>query len=193
MHTVAGLIELGDQDAAIRYALDVSGQSAGRAEAIRTCVEAPEIAALLIAKSTVAAERGVQLDLSEDSHLAETAIETNTMLSILGNLIDNAIDAAAAGTSPAAVTVRLTTSDKNATIEVSDTGPGVPDDLGARIFSDGFTTKSPDGRRHRGIGLALVHRLVSRAGGTITVDCSRATKFTVVLPTTERGRIEVGA
>jgi two-component system CitB family sensor kinase len=171
----------------------VSGQSAGRAEAIRTRVEAPEIAALLMAKSTVAAERGVQLELTEDSHLAQTAIEANTMLSILGNLVDNAIDAAAAGAAPATVTVRLTTCEENDTIEVSDTGPGVPDDLGAHIFSDGFTTKSPDGRRHRGIGLALVHRLVSQAGGTITVDCSEATKFTVVLPTTERGRIEVGA
>jgi two-component system CitB family sensor kinase len=135
----------------------------------------------------------MQLELTEDSHLAQTAIETNMMLSILGNLIDNAIDAAAAGAAPAAVTVRLTTCEEHDTIEVSDTGPGVPDDLGAQIFSDGFTTKSPDGRRHRGIGLALVHRLVSQAGGTISVDCSGATKFTVVLPTTERGRIEVGA
>jgi two-component system CitB family sensor kinase len=193
MHTVAGLIELGDHDAAVRYALDVSGQSAARGEAIRARVEAPEIAALLIAKTTVATERGVQLELSDESRLTETAIDTNTMLSILGNLIDNAIDAAAVGAAPASVTVRLETRETNVTIEVSDTGPGVPKELDRRIFTDGFTTKSPDGRRHRGIGLALVHRLVSRAGGTITVDCSGATTFTVVLPTAERDRIAVGA
>jgi two-component system CitB family sensor kinase len=69
------------------------------------------------------------------------------------------------------------------TIEISDTGPGVPSELARRIFADGFTTKSPDGERHRGIGLALVHRLVHRAGGTITVNCTGATTFTVVLPT----------
>ncbi|HSC02921.1 MAG TPA: sensor histidine kinase [Solirubrobacteraceae bacterium] len=193
MHTVAGLIELGDRDAAVRYALDVSGQSAGRAEAIRERVEAPEIAALLMAKATVAAERGVQLELSEDSRLTATEIDTTTMVSVIGNLIDNAIDAAAAGAPPAQVTVRLTTCEQNVTIRVSDSGPGVPDELGSRIFTDGFSTKPPDGRRHRGIGLALVHRLVSRAGGTAVVNCDGATTFTVVLPTKSRHGAEVAS
>jgi two-component system, CitB family, sensor kinase len=193
MHTVAGLIELGDQQAAIRYALEVSGETAGLAEAIRERIEAPEIAALLIAKTTVAAERDVELVLSEDSRLAHTGIGTNMLLSIVGNLIDNAIDAAAAGPGPARVTVRLVSCAEQVTLKVSDTGPGVPEELGARIFSDGFTTKSNDERRHRGIGLALVHRLATRAGGTVTVDCSSATTFTVVLPTRARSGVEVGA
>jgi two-component system CitB family sensor kinase len=192
MHTMAGLIELGDQEAAVRYALDVSGQTAGLAEAISERVEAPELAALLLAKTTVAAERGVELKLTEDSHLAGTAVDTNVLLSILGNLIDNAIDAAAAGARPARVTVRLTTGGEDITLCVSDTGPGVPRELAARIFTDGFTTKSPDGRGHRGIGLALVHRLVNRAGGTIRVDCSGATTFIVVLPTKAGTPVEVG-
>jgi two-component system CitB family sensor kinase len=186
MHTVAGLVELGDRDAAVRYALDVSGQSAGRAEAIRERVEAPEIAALVMAKATVAAERGVQLELSEDSRLTATAVDTSTMVSVIGNLIDNAIDAAAGGVPPAQVTVRLNACEENVTIVVTDSGPGMAEELGARIFTDGFTTKPPDGRGHRGIGLALVHRLVSRAGGTITVDAHRPTTFTVVLPTMAR-------
>src|SRR5437763_14665826 len=107
MHTVAGLIELGDQQAAIRYALEVSGDTAGLAEAIRARIEAREIAALLIATTTGAAERDVELVLSEDSWLAHTRIRTNMLLSIVGNLIDNAIDAAASGPGPARVTVRL--------------------------------------------------------------------------------------
>jgi two-component system CitB family sensor kinase len=193
MHTVAGLIELGDRDAAVRYALDVSGQSAGRAEAIRERVEAPEIAALLMAKATVAAERGVQLELSDDSRLTATTIDTSTMVSVIGNLIDNAIDAAADGAPPARVTVELATCDENVTITVSDTGPGVPEELAARIFTDGFTTKAPDGRGHRGIGLALVHRLVSGAGGTITVNCNGPTTFTVMLPSKERRGAEVAS
>jgi two-component system CitB family sensor kinase len=66
---------------------------------------------------------------------------------------------------------------------VSDSGLGVPQERASAIFTDGFTTKTGDGRRHHGIGLALVHRLATRAGGTITVDCSGATTFTVILPT----------
>jgi two-component system, CitB family, sensor kinase len=206
MHTVAGLIELGDEHAAVRYALDVSGETAGLADAIRERIEAPEIAALLLAKTTVAAERDVQLVLSEDSRLADIGMATAMLLTIVGNLIDNAIDAAIAGPPPARVDVRLIGEcDRNVTIEVADSGPGVPKELASRIFNDGFTTKSGDERRHRGIGLALAHRLVTRAGGTITVDCSGATTFTVVLPATQQpdhsgaaqpdagsGRLEVG-
>jgi two-component system, CitB family, sensor kinase len=103
------------------------------------------------------------------------------------------------------VTVLLVTCAGKVTVQVSDTGPGVPEELGARIFSDGFTAKTGDQRRHRGIGLALAHRLVTRAGGTITVDCSGATTFTVVAPSAHQpdptsaadagdapGRVEVG-
>jgi two-component system CitB family sensor kinase len=144
-----------------------------------------------MAKTTVAAERGVELELSDDSRLTEIGVDLNTLISIIGNLIDNAIDAASDGSGPASVTVRLLTTEQEITIEVTDTGPGVPEELTARIFTDGFSTKSPDGRRHRGIGLALVHRLVTRAGGTIAVDCSGATTFKVVLPAGDRGGVEV--
>jgi two-component system CitB family sensor kinase len=183
MHTVAGLIELGDHPAAIRYALEVSGETAGLAQAIRERIEAPEIAALLLAKITVAAERDVQLVLSDETRLADTDVDTNMLLTIVGNLIDNAIDAAVAGRPPARVDIRLIGGcDRDVTIQVTDSGPGVPEELTTRIFTDGFTTKSRDERRHSGIGLALARRLVTRAGGTITVDCSGPTTFTVMLP-----------
>lgn len=193
MHTVAGLIELGDHAAAIRYALDVSGRSAGLAEAIRERIEPPEIAALLVAKTTVAAERGVQLVLSDDSHLSEAGVDTSMVLTIAGNLIDNAIDAAIAGPPPARVTVRLTASAGTVVIEVADTGPGVPEELTSEIFTDGFTTKAATGGRHHGIGLALVHRLVHQAGGTLVVNCAGETTFTARLPTAQRGGVEVPA
>ncbi len=187
MHTVAGLIELGDHQAAVRYALDVTGATGGLAEAIRERIEASEIAALLLAKTTVAAERNVELVLSEESRLPHTGVDTNMLLTIVGNLIDNAIDAAIAGPHPARVDVQLVARpDQTITIEVADSGPGVPKELTSRIFTDGFTTKSGDERRHRGIGLALTRRLVIRAGGTITIDCSGPTTFTVVLPAAPR-------
>ena len=192
MHTVAGLIELGDHGAAVSYALDVSGHSADLAESIRERVEAPEIAALLLAKTAVAAERGVQLTLSEDSRLGKNDSDTNMLLTIVGNLIDNAIDAASAWPSqPARVTVCLAAGEEEVTIEVIDSGPGVPKELATQIFTDGFTTKSVTERRHQGIGLALVHRLVHRAGGTITLDSTDATRFVVILPAADRGGVEV--
>ncbi len=181
MHTVAGLIELGDHDAAARYVLDVSRASGGLAEAIRAQVERPEIAAMLLAKMTIAAERNVTLALSTDSHLPDDDLDVGAVLTIAGNLIDNAIDAAASGPSPAEVSVRLL-SGESVTIEVSDTGNGVPAHLVPMLFSDGFTTKPAAADRQRGIGLALVQRLVRQFGGHIDVQSEDGTTFTVVLP-----------
>jgi two-component system CitB family sensor kinase len=181
MHTLAGLIELGHHEAAARYALDVSRAGEGLAETIRARIEPAEIAAMLLAKVTVAGERHVALTLDEGSRLTSTGVDTGTVLTILGNLIDNAIDAAADGPTPAEVTVRVTSGDA-VRIEVSDTGHGIPDEVVDEIFTDGFTTKPTRPGRPRGIGLALVHRLVRSSGGHIEVDRPGATMFTVELP-----------
>jgi two-component system CitB family sensor kinase len=181
MHTLAGLIELGHHDQAGRYALDVSCSSDGLAETIRARIERPEIAAMILAKITIAAERGVALTLTEDSRLPGEGLDTRAVLTIIGNLIDNAIEAAAEGSPPATVTVRLS-GGESIRIEVSDSGEGVPVGLESQIFSDGFTTKPTPPDRPRGLGLALVHRLVRRSGGSIAVDCLDHTVFTVVLP-----------
>jgi two-component system CitB family sensor kinase len=193
MHTVAGLIELGDEGAATRYALDAAGGSAGLAESLRERIEPPEVAALLLAKTTIAAERGVRLEVTPDSQLVGPGADAATLQSIIGNLVDNAIEAAADGPPPAQVTVRVLTEAGTITIEVTDTGGGVPPELTERIFVDGFTTKVSDRHRHRGIGLALVHRLVRRAGGTIEMASSGPTVFTVRLPARVRSQVQVRA
>ncbi len=195
MHTLAGLIELGDHEAAGRYALDVSRTSGGLAEVIRSQIEPPEIAAMLLAKTTVAAERGVLLTLTEDSQLPAGGIDTHAVLTIVGNLIDNAIDAAAAGAPPATVSVRVA-SESASLIEVADSGHGVPGEVADQIFNDGFSTKEAAPDRQRGIGLALVHRLVRRLGGTISFaagDAGEGTVFRVVLPLLDRAPYEVRA
>jgi two-component system CitB family sensor kinase len=185
MHTVAGLVELGDPRRAIEYALASSRGSAGLAEAISEHVERTEIAAMLVAKTTVASEHGVRLSLSPDARLGDVGRDTGTVLTILGNLVDNAIDAAAAGASPREVIVHLAEDAETVRIEVSDSGLGVSAAASAQIFADGFTTKATDRDRPRGIGLALVHRIVHRAGGTIEFgpgEQGAGTTFRVVLP-----------
>ena len=195
MHTLAGLIELGDHDAAAHYALDVSKASGGLAESIRAQIELPEIAAMLLAKTTIAAERGVALTLTEDSQLPSAGLDASTVLTIVGNLIDNAIDAAASGSRAATVTVRLS-SDDSVRIEVSDSGDGVPHDVARQIFNDGFTTKEAAPDRKRGIGLALVHRLVRTSGGTIAFQSANGHSgavFSVVLPLAAPAESKIGA
>jgi len=73
-------------------------------------------------------------------------------------------------------------------VRVSDTGPGIPDGLVEDVFVDGFTTKPPREGIHRGVGLALVHRLVTRAGGTVTVSVTPdgGAELDVALPVSVR-------
>lgn len=210
MHTVAGLLELGDVDDALAYLTTAQGAEAALSESVRERIANPLVVGLILAKSVVAAERGVTLTLTDDSWLGESPAHVQAVLTILGNLIDNAIDAtgqhrpADPDPTPAEVTVRLTDGD-GITMVVSDTGPGVPPDSTELIFTDGYSTKRDEGRdtrpdrtgtadppaafdvRRRGLGLAIVHRLVNRIGGAVRLDPGPGATFTVRLPDSATG------
>jgi two-component system CitB family sensor kinase len=185
MHTVSGLLELGRSDDALAFLTETTGAAAGFAESVSARIGHPVVAALIVAKATVATERGVTLLLSELSEVPDTLPGPQVVqgiVTILGNLIDNAIDAAALGPSPAHVTVRLVHADDELTIRVSDTGPGIPSGASLSIFREGFTTKQSVAGAGRGIGLALVRRVTERMGGRIGVTDGPGPVFTVVLP-----------
>jgi two-component system CitB family sensor kinase len=168
MHTVAGLLELGHTDEALHYVSEVTGATAGLAGAMEARISSRLIIALLVAKTAVAAERGVTLSVSGDSPLEVDDEQAAALVSILGNLIDNGIDAAA-GSRSAAVTVRIAQDASWAVIEVADTGPGIPAGARELVFADGWSTKAASGDRPRGIGLALVSQLARRLGGDVKV------------------------
>jgi two-component system CitB family sensor kinase len=182
MHTVAGLIELGDPAQALAFITEVEASSAGRVKALQERIGSPLIAALILAKQTVATERGVDLRLSPESVLDEMPAHPQTLLTVLGNLLDNAIDAAASAPPPAVVYLNLSQSASGTTVEVADTGPGIQPKTAEAIFQDGYSTKPARGHVRRGLGLALVHRVVARLGGTVTVATSPGATFTVWLP-----------
>lgn len=186
MHTVAGLLELGRGEEAQHYLTELSTTRSGTAEALRDDIGDPTIVALLLAKMTIAAERGVELHVRVDGGVASVeglAVKTRVLVSIIGNLVDNAVDAAASGAAPQPrVEVRFVEADRDhLAIEVRDNGPGV-EDLD-RVFDDGYTTKPHREGAPRGLGLALVHRLVVRNGGRVDVVNDRGAVFRVVLPT----------
>jgi sensor histidine kinase regulating citrate/malate metabolism len=101
----------------------------------------------------------------------------------VGNLLDNAIDAALLGDPPREVQLALWTEDDELRIRVEDTGPGVADP--ALVFERGWTTKeltdAPRGLG-RGLGLALVASAVRRNGGSVTVRPGPGALFEVSLP-----------
>lgn len=188
LHVLSVLLELGEVDEATRYSRELQAETALVSEEIRARVGSPVVAALLLAKTTIAAERDVVVRLDPASRLEAGHDEHLPLVSVLGNLIDNAVDAVAddprtAGTHPRGeVVVLLTCSDDTLVLTVTDTGPGIPDDRLDDVFLDGYSTKQPRGAMRRGVGLALVHRLVTRAGGTIGASSPAGARFEVHLP-----------
>jgi two-component system, CitB family, sensor kinase len=194
LHVMSGLLELGEHDEAASYLAEISSGAITAGEELRSRVAPPVVAALLLAKVSIAAEQDMELVVTADSHLDATADEAQTALTVLGNLVDNALEELAGRPDPRRVSVEL--SDENGLlIAVTDTGPGVAADVVDEIFRDGYSTKAPRAELRRGLGLALVHRLVRRAGGTISVSPGPGARFEVWLPRvgTERPTADAGA
>jgi sensor histidine kinase regulating citrate/malate metabolism len=106
------------------------------------------------------------------------ATDVNT---VLGNLIDNAMDAAAGAADPV-VAVELRQRDGVVTVKVRDSGPGVQSAIGERVFAHGFSTKTSAPGEPRGIGLALVRVVCRKRGGDVTVHNDNGAVFVATLP-----------
>ncbi|WP_230208950.1 sensor histidine kinase [Nostocoides sp. HKS02] len=192
LHVLSVLLELGEVEEATRYSRHLQADTALVGEDIRSRIGSPVVTALLLAKTTVAAERDVQVRLDPASRLATPVADEVPIVTVLGNLIDNAVDAVAddartVGDHPrGVVTVSLGCEGGVIQMSVTDTGPGIAADRLDDVFVDGFSTKEPRRGMRRGVGLALVHRLVTRDGGTITAASPGGARFDVTLPMRRR-------
>lgn len=202
LHTVVSLIELGRVEEAVDFATAELELAQVLTDRVVGAVAEPVLAALLLGKAAQANERGVELVLAEDSLIDDgalpPALAPRDLVTVLGNLIDNAVDAASEtgaggggvpvpaqrGTTRPRVTVTALTDDGELLLRVADTGPGVgPDDVD-EVFRRGWTTHGAD----RGLGLALVRQAVLRNGGTVVLGRAKdgGAEFTVRLPLTGR-------
>ncbi|MFD3439866.1 ATP-binding protein [Streptomyces sp. NPDC058685] len=183
MHTLLGLLELEMHEEAVEFVTEVVGVHRATAEQVTEKIHDPLLASLLVGKATVAAERGVSLRIAPDTLLPDRLVDPRGIVTVVGNLVDNAMDAAA-GSQDARVEVRLRAEGRTAVLRVSDSGPGVPPEQREQIFTEGWSTKELPAHGKRGIGLALVRRLAERQGGSARVGeaAGGGAEFTVVLP-----------
>ena len=168
LHTVVTLIELGRSREAVSFATEELAASQQLVDRLLGAVGDPALAALLLGKISQAAERGVELIVGDDTAAPHLPFETRDLVTVAGNLIDNAVEAALRGSAPRRVAVTLRTQDTDLLVRVADSGGGIDPERIGDLFTRGWTTKNEAGH---GIGLALVRQCVNRNSGTIDVAC----------------------
>ncbi|MET3811167.1 sensor histidine kinase [Arthrobacter sp. UYEF3] len=182
LHTIVSLMELGRGAEALDFATKDLELSQRLTDDLLGSIEEPVLGALVMGKAAQAHERGVELSLSTDGSTAVAGLAVQDLVAILGNLLDNAIDAAADAPPPRLVELSVAAQGGAVEISVEDSGPGIDPDAVEDVFRHGFSTKAA-GPFGRGLGLALVRQAVQRLGGTMTITSPAGALFRVTLPT----------
>ncbi len=169
LHVILGLIQLGEAEKAEEYIMDVTSVHRSSVGAITHSIGNPSVAALLVGKTSRCNELGIHMTLRPESHLSadENLLPAEAYITILGNLIENAIDALnQTGGRQKDIAVSLIEDGGSLFICVEDTGPGMKPETARDIFKKGFSTKGPE----RGTGLVLVHEVTKAYQGSLRVE-----------------------
>jgi two-component system, CitB family, sensor kinase len=172
LHTLSGLLQLGHSEEAADYVGTLMEDAARRAPAPDTLPDPlsdPYLRAFLSAKSAVAAEKGVRLDIGAGSYVPGRVADPLDVTTVVGNLVDNAVEAARLGRRrPARVEIELLGDGSDLHVTVTDSGDGLPDGLRDAVFDDGVSTRDIAAGRSRGLGLGLARRTARARDGDVT-------------------------
>ena len=181
LHVILGLLQLKEYDRAEEYVL-----RAQSIDYIRDRIHDPTIAALLIGKAYRAAELDIRFSLDPASVLYGNGqfMPVTAMITVLGNLIENAFDAMRGAPTdvPSEVTVSIREGARGLLLSVDDTGPGMTEEVKQRLFERGFSTKGEG----RGTGLALVQEMIEAYHGTIRVESELGVGTSFIITLTEQ-------
>lgn len=182
LHTISGLLQLGEYDEALGFVDGVSFSRSQLVDNVTSRILDPAVAALVIAKSSLAGERGVSIRLAPETSLARVDEElSRDLVTVVGNLVDNALDAVA-GLPDGFVELGLADHSGTVTVTIRDSGPGVETAERDRIFQQGFSSKPSVSSAGRGFGLALTRLVCERRGGSAAVHNDGGAVFTAMLP-----------
>lgn len=190
MTTLSGLLHMGRYDEAIRYIQAQSEHAQELLDFISSRFSSPTLCGLLLGKAARAREKGVALRFDPGCSMKEpfTPLAESEVISIIGNLLDNAIEATQRAPLPhEPVEVLILLNERELIIEVADQGIGINAEIRERIFERGVTTKT---QGDHGIGLYLIESYVTQAGGLIEVadNTPHGTIFSLFIPATGNAR-----
>lgn len=170
LHVILGLIQIGQYDKAVSYIQNISIIQRETISKVMNTIENPSFAALIVGKIARASECNVKFILNEGTCFrnSDISIPSEALVTITGNLIDNALDSMNMDTSKTdkELSLGVYTRPDELLIIVKDTGAGIPDEIKEKIFENGFSTKGEG----RGIGLYHTKQLITSLGGKISLE-----------------------
>jgi two-component system, CitB family, sensor kinase len=170
LHLLSGLLHSGHVDEGLQYLEELLGSGPlGTALPGIDSIRDAYLQAFLAAKAAAAREAGVTLTIGENTWVAGRLVLPVDVTTVLGNLLDNAIDAARSSNNvPREVEVELLQDDSTLHVTVADSGDGVAPEFVDELFTEGSTTKPDSGiPGGRGIGLALSRQISRNLGGDL--------------------------
>ena len=183
LHVILGLLQMEMYEEAASYIENITIVQRETISKIMSAVKEPAVAALLIGKTARASELNVKFILQEGSVFSKSdyPIPTETLVTIIGNLIDNAFDAMNEATAdlekPKELLFGIYSKPNALLITANDTGVGIKEENKAQVFENGYSTKG----KGRGTGLYQVKRLVENLGGEILLDSQYGTGTSVTV------------
>lgn len=180
MQVIVGMLHMKSYDRLENYVDDMIDQQSSEIAAVTNNVKDPVVAGLIIGKLSYAREKGASLQINIQSIIPELSADLSfEIITILGNLIDNALDAMN-NNKEKTLEVTIKISATTLFLSVSDTGIGIPEEKMNNIFKKGYSTKGDN----RGYGLYLIAQSIKKLQGTIKVQSKQkeGTIFNVIIP-----------
>lgn len=189
LHVVLGLLQFGDVEGATKYIVSETERQQQIVNLIMKKIKDPMVAALILGKFSRAKELGIHLHLELESYLLrrEDRINSHVLVTIIGNLIENAFDAVSAtGNDIKSVRLLIKENEKQIKLRVVDNGIGIKPEEQNKIFKRGYSTKEGS----RGVGLALVQEVIESLNGIIIVESGLDQGTTIHINIPKGGGVE---
>lgn len=170
LHMILGLLQLGKKKEVIDYIQKESNLQKNWIRILIRKVADPLISGILLGKLNQANESGIDLVIHQDSILENQLSEkkSEVLLTTIGNLIDNAMDAVKKNpSSNRKISIFFTDIGDDIIFEIEDSGEGITEKLAQKIFEQGFTSKEGT---NRGFGLALTKQLIAEVNGALYLE-----------------------
>lgn len=179
LHTISGLIQLEEYDEALQFISNVAKNRNNISSILTKKIKDPSISAILFSKYNKAEENRIKFNIDESSKISKLPkfMDSEDIVSIVGNLIENSLDAVDNDGS-GEVYIKIIQYSELIEIKISDNGPGIKYEYMDKIYEQGFTTKEGQ----RGHGMYIVKQIIDRANGKIELKVNNGVNWNISIP-----------